>query len=219
MDWVTLFIAYGILFLGELGDKTQLIVFNLTLEYDKSYKVGVGATLGFALIVTLGVFIGMFISQIVDLAIITLLSGILFTIIGLLGVPKIKKLYQERQEKKVNNKITNNDSTKNESNQEITSKLSKLFKLKNNAYLAGLFFIFIMELGDKTQILTITLTSSSSAPLEVWIGSFLALITLAWMGVFLGALIAKKVPKLYLAVISTTIFVSIGSITIITYFV
>ena len=216
MDWVTLFIAYGILFLGELGDKTQLIVFNLTLEHEKSYKVGVGATLGFALIVTLGVFIGMFISQIVDLSIITLFSGILFTVIGLFGVPKIKKLYQERQEKKVNNKIINNGSAKNESNEEITSKLSKL---KSNAYLAGLLFIFIMELGDKTQILTITLTSSSSAPLEVWIGSFFALITLAWMGVFLGAIIAKKVPKLYLAILSTTIFVSIGSITIITYLV
>ncbi len=216
MDWITLLIAYGILFLGELGDKTQLIVFNLTLEHEKSYKVGVGATLGFALIVTLGVIIGMFISQVVDLSIITLLSGILFTVIGLLGLPKIKKLYQERQEKKVNNKITNDGSTKNESNQEITSKLSKL---KSNAYLAGLLFIFIMELGDKTQILTITLTSSSSAPLEVWIGSFLALITLAWMGVFLGAIIAKKVPKLYLAIISTTIFVGIGSITILTYFV
>ncbi len=216
MDWVTLFIAYGILFLGELGDKTQLIVFNLTLEHEKSYKVGVGATLGFALIVTLGVIIGMFISQVVDLSIITLLSGILFTVIGLLGLPKIKKLYQERQEKKVNNKITNDGSTKNESNQEITSKLSKL---KSNAYLAGLLFIFIMELGDKTQILTITLTSSSSSPLEVWIGSFLALITLAWMGVFLGAIIAKKVPKLYLAIISTIIFIGIGLITTITYFV
>ncbi len=216
MDLVTLFIAYGILFLGELGDKTQLIVFNLTLEHEKSYKVGVGATMGFALIVTLGVFIGMFISQIVDLSIITLFSGILFTVIGLFGVPKIKKLYQERQEKKVNNKIINNGSAKNESNEEITSKLSKL---KSNAYLAGLLFIFIMELGDKTQILTITLTSSSSAPLEVWIGSFFALITLAWMGVFLGAIIAKKVPKLYLAILSTTIFVSIGSITIITYLV
>ena len=219
MDWVTLFIVYGILFLGELGDKTQLIVFNLTLEHEKSYKVGVGATLGFALIVTLGVFIGMFISQIVDLSIITLFSGILFTVIGLFGVPKIKKLYQERQEKKVNNKIINNGSAKNESNEEITSKLSKLSKLKSNAYLAGLLFIFIMELGDKTQILTITLTSSSSAPLEVWIGSFFALITLAWMGVFLGAIIAKKVPKLYLAILSTTIFVSIGSITIISYLV
>ncbi len=216
MDWVTLVIAYGILFLGELGDKTQLIVFNLTLEHEKPYKVGIGATLGFALIVTLGVFIGMFISQVVDLSIITLFSGILFTVIGLLGVPKIKKLYQERQEKKVNNKFTDNGSAKNESKQDITSKLSKL---KSNAYLAGLLFIFIMELGDKTQILTISLTSSSSAPLEVWIGSFLALITLAWMGVFLGAIIAKKVPKLYLAIISTIIFIGIGLITTITYFV
>ena len=100
MDWVTLFIAYGILFLGELGDKTQLIVFNLTLEYDKSYKVGIGATLGFALIVTLGVFIGMFISQIVDLAIITLLSGILFTIIGLLGVPKLRNFTKKGKKRR-----------------------------------------------------------------------------------------------------------------------
>ena len=216
MDWVTLFIAYGILFLGELGDKTQLIVFNLTLEHEKSYKVGVGATLGFALIVTLGVFIGMFISQVIDLSIITLFSGILFIVIGLLGLSKIKKLYQERQEKKLNNKITINDSAKNGSTGVITSKLSKL---KSNAYLAGFLFIFIMELGDKTQILTITLTSGSPFPLEVWIGSFLALITLAWMGVFLGAVIAKKVPKLYLSIISTTIFVGIGLINIITYFV
>ena len=63
MDWIIIFITYGILFLGELGDKTQLIVFNLTLEHEKSYKVGIGATLGFALIVTIGVIIGTFISQ------------------------------------------------------------------------------------------------------------------------------------------------------------
>ncbi|HDZ54332.1 MAG TPA: TMEM165/GDT1 family protein [Candidatus Nealsonbacteria bacterium] len=31
MDWVILFTTFGILFLGELGDKTQLIVFNLAL--------------------------------------------------------------------------------------------------------------------------------------------------------------------------------------------
>ncbi len=216
MNWIILFITYGLLFLGELGDKTQLVIFNLTLEHEKSYKVGVGATLGFAIIVSLGVIIGTFIAQIVDLSIITLLSGILFTVIGLLGLPKIKKLYQKRQEKKINNKINNSSYEKKDPSEGITSKLSKL---KSNAYLAGFLFIFIMELGDKTQLLTITQTiNNPSSPLEVWIGSFLALITLAWMGVFLGALITKKVPKLYLAIISTTIFVSIGSITIITYF-
>ena len=216
MDWVILFITYGILFIGELGDKTQLIVFNLTLEFDKSYKVGIGATLGFALIVSLGVIFGVVITQFIDLSIITLLSGILFIVIGVIELPKIRKLYIEKQNKKKNNDITVRSSGINDPNENVTSKLSKL---KKNAYLAGFFFIFIMELGDKTQILTITLTSVYSSPLEVWIGSFLALITLAWMGVFLGAIIAKKVPKLYVAVISTIIFIGIGFITVITYFV
>lgn len=216
MDWIIVFITYGILFLGELGDKTQLIVFNLTLEYEKSYKVGIGATLGFAIIVSLGVIIGMFIGQIVDLSIITLFSGILFLVMGLLELPKIKKLYHERQNKTIGNTTIEDDSEKTSSKKKITSKLTKL---KSNPYLSGCLFIFIMELGDKTQILTVTLTSVYSSPIEVWIGSFLALITLAWMGVFLGALIAKKVPKLYISIISTTIFISIGCITIITYFV
>jgi putative Ca2+/H+ antiporter (TMEM165/GDT1 family) len=216
MDWIILFITYGILFLGELGDKTQLIVFNLTLEYDKSYKVGIGATLGFALIVSLGVIFGAIITQFIDLSIITLISGILFIVIGALELPKIKKLYQERQYKKENEIITISSSGKDDPGEKLASKLSKL---KKNAYFAGFFFIFIMELGDKTQVLTVTLTSVYNSPVEVWVGSFLALITLAWMGVFLGAIIAKKVPKLYLAVISANIFIVIGVITIITYFV
>lgn len=216
MDWIIVFITYGILFLGELGDKTQLIVFNLTLEYEKKYKVGIGATLGFALIVSLGVIFGAIITQYVDLSIITLLSGILFIVIGALELPKVKKLHKERQEKNKNNTIDINNSGNNDQSKKISSKL---FKLKKNAYLAGFLLIFIMELGDKTQILTVTLTSVYSSPVEVWIGSFLALITLAWMGVFLGAIIAKKVPKLYLAIISTIIFIGIGCITVITYFV
>jgi putative Ca2+/H+ antiporter (TMEM165/GDT1 family) len=216
MDWGILIITYGILFLGELGDKTQLIVFNLTLEYEKSYKVGIGATIGFALIVSIGVFLGTIITQFIDLSIIAFLSGILFIIMGVLEVPKIRKLYQERKCDENNNLNFPNNSGKDDSNAKLTSKLAKL---KKNAYLAGFFFIFIMELGDKTQILTVTLTSVYSSPVEVWIGSFLALITLAWMGVFLGAIIAKKVPKLYLAMISAIIFIGIGLVTVITYFI
>jgi len=75
VDIAIILITYGILFLGELGDKTQLIVFNLALEYKKFYKLGIGVTIGFALLVTIGVFFGVVITQFVPLFLISIVSG------------------------------------------------------------------------------------------------------------------------------------------------
>ncbi len=99
MEWIVIFIVYGILFLGELGDETQLIIFNLSLEYEKSYKIGLGATLGFAVIVTLGVFIGDVITIFIPIFIIFIISGIVFIIIGLLEAQDLKNLYNEHKNK------------------------------------------------------------------------------------------------------------------------
>jgi len=202
MDIVVFFIVYGILFIGELGDKTQLIVFNLALKHKKSYKVGFGASLGFAVIVTIGIIFGTIITTIVPISLISIISGIVFVIIGLLEARTLKKLYLERKASQDPENINNNSK-----DDEIGSKFSRIRK---NPYLAGFFFIFIMELGDKTQILTITLASIYPYPLLVWLGSFLALISLAWMGVAFGAIISKKVPKFYLKIIAITIFLFIG---------
>ena len=214
MDWVIFLTTFGILFLGELGDKTQLIVFNLSLEQEKPYKVGIGATIGFAVIVTLGVFIGAVITKFIPLSIINIVSGIVFIVVGLLGIPGIKKIYNEKKNKNVNEET--NDFNKVEESDNNDNQRSIFSRLKKNAYLAGFFSIFIMELGDKTQILTITLASTSSSPIEVWLGSFFALISLAWLGVFFGALIARKIPKFYLKLGSTIIFIIIGVVTLLT---
>jgi putative Ca2+/H+ antiporter (TMEM165/GDT1 family) len=215
VDWVTFFITYGILFIGELGDKTQLIVFNLALEYKKFYKVGIGVTIGFAILVTIGVFFGTVITRFVPIFLISIISGIVFIIIGVLEARNLKKLYLEH--KKRNNVLTEEDQNdKNLENGKETSQ--KFAKIKNNPYLAGFLYIFIMELGDKTQILTITLSSIYAFPIEVWLGSFLALISVAWIGILFGAFIARKVPKFYLKLISTTIFIFVGILILITSF-
>jgi len=60
------------------------------------------------------------------------------------------------------------------------------------------------------------LASIYSSLLEVWLGSFLALISLAWMGVFLGAIIARKIPKLHIKIVSVIIFITVGVITLLT---
>jgi putative Ca2+/H+ antiporter (TMEM165/GDT1 family) len=215
MDIVIFLIAYGILFIGELGDKTQLIVFNLALEYKKFYKVGIGATLGFAVIVTIGILFGSIITEFVPLGLISLISGLLFIAIGLIELRNIKSLY-------LNERIIKSDSKNKQNNgekEEIESKdVAKFAWLKKNPYIAGFGFIFLMELGDKTQLLTITLASIYAAPFEVWLGAFLALVSVAWIGIFAGAAIAKKVPKFYLKVVAISIFILVGVLVLISAF-
>lgn len=215
MDIATILITYGILFLGELGDKTQLIVFNLALEYKKFYKVGIGVTFGFALIVTIGVFFGAVITQFIPLFIISIASGIVFILIGILEARNLKELYLEKYKNMNNTKNSSLDDNTSEDKENLSSKFPKL---KRNPYLAGFGFIFLMELGDKTQILTITLASIYAFPLEVWLGCFLALISVAWFGILFGAFIARKVPKFYLKLISTSIFIFVGILILITSF-
>ena len=99
-----------------------------------------------------------------------------------------------------------------------SNETTKLTWPKKNPYLAGFGFIFLMELGDKTQLLTITLASIYAAPFEVWFGAFLGLISVAWIGIFAGGLIAKKVPKFYLKVVAVSIFVIVGILVLISAF-
>jgi putative Ca2+/H+ antiporter (TMEM165/GDT1 family) len=208
MDIFLLFSTFSILFIGELGDKTQLIVFNLSLEYKKSWKVGIGATLGFAAIVTFGIFLGVVISDLIPLQLVSLFSGIAFITIGILQIRELKKLWIERKRSNLEKPLLGNENENETSKKNnITSKFSKF---KKSPILAGFIFIFLMELGDKTQVLTITIASLNSSLLEIWLGSFLALSTLAWLGVFIGALITKKLPKFYLKLISFALFLFIG---------
>jgi putative Ca2+/H+ antiporter (TMEM165/GDT1 family) len=213
MNFTTILIVYGILFIGELGDKTQLIVFNLALEHNKFYKVGIGVTVGFVFLVTIGVFFGTVITKFVPIFVISIVSGFVFIIIGIIEAFNLKKAYLERK----NNKMGITDHTvKKDLLKGSTESGSKVSKLKSNPYLAGFIYIFLMELGDKTQLLTISLASVYNAPLEVWIGSFLALISVAWLGILLGAFISRKVSKFYLKIVSTSIFIAVGVLILIT---
>ncbi|TFF95864.1 MAG: TMEM165/GDT1 family protein [Promethearchaeota archaeon] len=203
MDLVILFTVFGFLFLAELGDKTQLIIFNLVIDLEeKPYKIGIGASLGFATIITLGIIFGTFITKIIPIGIITILSGIVFILIGILEIRNLKGLYLEMKPSHKNEE----ESLLNEESNEV----SYIEKFTRNPYLIGFFSIFIMELGDKSQILTISLASIYILPLEVWLGSFFALALLTWIGVLFGAIILKYLPKFYIKIIAIIVFISVG---------
>jgi len=71
---------------------------------------------------------------------------------------------------------------------------------------------FIGELGDKTQLTAITLSSQASFPGFVLMGTVTGMILTSAVGVFVGSKLGKRVPELALKVVSSIIFVTFGLI-------
>ena len=70
--------------------------------------------------------------------------------------------------------------------------------------------VFLAEMGDKTQLTTITLSSSTNKPLAVFIGSSSALILATLLGALAGSSIANLIPAFILKLLSGIVFLIIG---------
>ena len=70
--------------------------------------------------------------------------------------------------------------------------------------------LFIAELGDKTQLAAISLTSETGRPLSVFLGSVVALALVTLIGVVFGSVLLQYVPEVYLKKAAALLFVVIG---------
>ena len=80
-----------------------------------------------------------------------------------------------------------------------------------NLLISSFITIFIAELGDKTQLATLTLSGNSSKPWAVFLGSATALILATLIGVLAGGSISTFIPEIYLKIIASITFFIIGS--------
>lgn len=74
--------TFMLIFLAELGDKTQLMSMTLAAQYRKPVWVFVGATAALAVVTLIGVIFGEAITRIVPAKRIHQLAGIVFVIFG-----------------------------------------------------------------------------------------------------------------------------------------
>jgi putative Ca2+/H+ antiporter (TMEM165/GDT1 family) len=82
MDWKLAALAFGTLFLAELGDKTQLAVFTLAAQNRNPWPVFIGASAALVVVTLLGAFLGGFITKYVPASTLQLVAGLLFVVIG-----------------------------------------------------------------------------------------------------------------------------------------
>ncbi len=84
MDWKVFFTTFGLLFLAELGDKTQLAVVSLASVKESRLSVLLGAVLALSLVTLLGVTLGAFLAQWIPKDWMHRGAGILFILFGLM---------------------------------------------------------------------------------------------------------------------------------------
>ena len=70
--------------------------------------------------------------------------------------------------------------------------------------------IFIAELGDKTQLATLTISGTSNKPLAVFLGYSTALVFASLLGALAGGSISSFVPEVILKTIASVTFFIIG---------
>jgi len=70
--------------------------------------------------------------------------------------------------------------------------------------------LFLAELGDKTQLAVITMTSSTESKVSVFLGAASALVAVTLLGVLLGGVLSQYIPTEWLQRIVAVAFIVIG---------
>jgi putative Ca2+/H+ antiporter (TMEM165/GDT1 family) len=89
MEWKTFFTAFGVLFLAELGDKTQLAVITMTADTKSPLSVFLGAASALVLVSLLGVIFGAVLGQYIPTEWLQRIVAVAFIVIGILMLLKI----------------------------------------------------------------------------------------------------------------------------------
>ena len=84
MDLRVLLTTFGIIFLAEMGDKTQLAAMTMSAQTKKPWAVFLGASLALVAVSAIGVLVGGVVGQYVPLEWVKRIAAALFIVIGVL---------------------------------------------------------------------------------------------------------------------------------------
>jgi len=84
MDWRVFLTTFGVIFLAEMGDKTQLAAMTMSAQTKKPWMVLLGASLALVAVSAIGVVVGGVVADYVPLVWIKRVAAVSFILIGIL---------------------------------------------------------------------------------------------------------------------------------------
>jgi len=159
-------LSFGVIFVAELGDKSQLMALAFAARY-RALPVLVGITIATAVVHLFSVLIGAGLGATLPTEWITLIAGIAFFLFAAWTLR--------------GDELTGDEA-------------GKVNRSAKSAILAASAAFFLAELGDKTMLATITLASTDGI-LGVWIGSTVGMVAADALAILVGAQLAKRIPE------------------------
>lgn len=188
-----LIIAFTLVFISELGDKTQILVLSFSSKLRTTtilLGVALGSLLSHGIAITFGSFLGNIGNNSIHflLELITYISFLIFGFFTLF-------------------------SNKNENSNNNTSAIKNINKLKLNYIFIIALSIAIGELGDKTFLASIGLGIQYPAQkIFLIIGAILGMVLSDLIAIILGKFLSKKLPENILEKFSGILFLIFGFI-------
>ncbi|MFD4240751.1 TMEM165/GDT1 family protein [Streptomyces sp. NPDC058525] len=175
-------IAFGVVFLAELPDKTALAGLMLGTRYRASY-VFAGVAAAFAVHVALAIAAG---------SVLTLLPHRLVqAVVGVLFLAGAAMLLWK----------------KDDGEEEVKPPADQSFWKVSGA---GFMLILVAEFGDLTQIMTANLAARYDNPVSVGLGAVLALWAVAGIGILGGRTLMKYVPLRLITKIAAAVMAALA---------
>jgi putative Ca2+/H+ antiporter (TMEM165/GDT1 family) len=173
-------LSLGLIFLAELGDKTQLVALLLATRF-KAGVVLAGIFVATLAVHALSVALGGATSHILPQGWIYLLSGLAFVGFGWW--------------------TWRGDTLEDEADYS-----NRRF---NSPFIIVFITFFLAELGDKTMLSTVTLAASQDL-FPVWLGSTLGMVLSDALAIWVGQILGKQLPERAIKIGAAVIFIGFG---------
>jgi putative Ca2+/H+ antiporter (TMEM165/GDT1 family) len=200
LDLAVLLATFAVIFPAELPDKSFIATLVLATRYPRLW-VWLGASIAFGVQMLIAVAAGQLLSYLPR----TLVLGVTAALFAIGAVLLVRGGLRARA-----------DELAEEAEEiEEFEALAAADKHGLAAFATTFAVIFTAEWGDLTQLVTAGQAARTDSPLSVFLGSWLALIAVAGIGVLVGSWLQQRVPLWRIRVISGVLLALLAVVTVV----
>lgn len=179
--FAALLLSFAVIFIAELGDKSQLMAMTFALRHRWWVVLG-GITAATTAVHLISVAVGHYLGAALPTHLLGILAGVAFVLFGLWTLR--------------GDRLSDDEASRAE------RSTAPAFFAVTSAFL-------LAELGDKTMLATVTLAADNDW-VGVWIGSTIGMVAADALAILVGAIAGKHLPERLIQIAASALFLVFG---------